>query len=432
MTAHRAEFLARVGDASDCASAYETLYGSARDASAADGADVKFGLADGIGPEEAEAIALVYNVDLRAARLKLGVTRAGAEYAGLWDDPALGVDLTRIIESSANPWKTGIGLSLTVPISGRLEIEKARAGAEHAVGLAEAAAAEWRVRHDVRRAWTEWSVLAHEIVVAQEFLGRIEQVLKIVDAMEQVGEIARTEARLFRVELASTQAEVASIESRERAADLAVRRLMGIPPDAPIKLTPGTLGAMGPHSGEPAAESHPVVQVALAAYEVAERRLQLEVRKQVPDLEIGPGVGREDGDNQISLGVSLPLPLWNANKRAIAEATAEREVARAEVEAAAESLIAEQARAMTGSLAATARRRSLETGLIPLVDAQYADVREVARLGEVNTLLILESLTRQYEAKSKLIAAMRDEAVASITVHETHAAQRTAAKQVQP
>ncbi len=76
----------------------------------------------------------------------------------------------------------------------------------------------------------------------------------------------------------------------------------------------------------------------MAEYEVAERTFELEIRKQYPDLQIGPGYGLEDGQDQVLMGLSLPLPVLNANRQAIARAEANRSVARASVEAALERL----------------------------------------------------------------------------------------------
>jgi hypothetical protein len=60
----------------------------------------------------------------------------------------------------------------------------------------------------------------------------------------------------------------------------------------------------------------------------------------------------------------------------------------------------------------------LRDEIVPLVDAQYTDAREVARLGEVNSLVLLESHARQHEAKVGLIEAARDEALAAIDLEE--------------
>ena len=78
---------------------------------------------------EGETVALVFNPDLRVARLRVGVAEATAEYAGLWDDPELSIDVLNITSSVPNPWVLGSALAFTIPVSGRLRVEKARADA---------------------------------------------------------------------------------------------------------------------------------------------------------------------------------------------------------------------------------------------------------------------------------------------------------------
>jgi outer membrane protein, heavy metal efflux system len=420
MVSHQAAFLARTPESPEVQAFATTLVSQSL-------GDTEFNLVDGISCAEAEVIAIVFNADLRLARLRAGVTRATAENAGLWEDPMIGIDLTRIVERTPDPWKLFTSVGITIPISGRLEIEKQRAGVEHAAELARVAQSEWSVRMAVRRAWSEWTALDARLATTRDFITRIEQVTSIVDKMEQSGEIGRTEARLFRIEKLTKAGELALLESRVREADLRLRQLMGMSPEAPLNLR---AGGIGPARAEPinisfgetgrASLEHrsPPVLVAKAEYEAAERTLELEVRKQYPDLHIAPGYGREDGQDQILLGVSVPIPILNANRKGIAEATARREYARARAETTFEQILSGLRAAEVRFQAATQRRQRLETELVPLVDAQYADVRQVARLGEVNILVLLESLTRQQEAKVSLIDARRDEALAGVDLDE--------------
>mgnify|MGYP002783715589 CR=1 FL=1 len=417
---HQAAFLARTPESPEVKAFADGL--AARSPKPAPEA-VAFDPGDGITCEEAEVIAIVFNADLRVARLRAGVTQATAENAGLWEDPTIGVDLTRIIESTPEPWKVFTSVGLTIPISGRLEIEKQRAGVEHAAELARVAQREWSVRMSVRRAWSEWSALDAQLAVTRDFLSRVDQILSVVDRMEQAGEMARTEARLFRIEKATKAADLALLESRTRESELRLRQLMGMSPDAPFRLEARGIGPNPSGSGSSDAileigRRSPAMLVAAAEYEAAEKALELEVRKQYPDLHIGPGYGNEDGQNQVLLGLSVPIPILNGNRRGIAEARAQREVARAAAEATLEQTLA-ALRAAEVRLAAAAKRRStLESEIVPLVDAQYVDARQMARLGEVNTLVLLESLTRQQEAKVGLVEAARDEAIAMVDLDE--------------
>lgn len=418
MVGHHAAFLSRTPENPEVRSFASSL------AAAAPHSD-GFDPADGISSAEAEVIALVFNADLRVARLRAGVTRATAENAGLWEDPTIGVDLARIVQSTPEPWKVFTSVGITIPISGRLEIEKQRAGVQHAAELARVVQREWSVRMAVRRAWSEWSALDAQLAATRDFLARVDQILSVVDTMERAGEMARTESRLFRIEKATRSAELLALEARAAQAELLLRQLMGMSPDAPLRFQANGIGPADVAYGSPADPGadaaalqarSPALVVAVAEYEAAEKTLELEVRRQYPDLHIGPGYGREDGQDQVLLGLSLPIPILNANRQGIAVARAEREVARANAEATLEQVVASLRALEARRTGATRRRQSLESELVPLVDEQYADARQVARLGEVNTLILLESLTRQQDAKVSLIEARLDEALAGIEV----------------
>lgn len=416
LAGHREAFFARTPDSPEVSAFAASL------AVQPDEGD-RFDLQDGVSWREGEAVALVFNADLRIARLRAGVTRAGVEHAGLWEDPTIGVDLTRIIQSVENPWKLAASIGFTIPISGRLEAEQARAGAEHAAELARLAEMEWSTRMELRRGWARWSALAIKAETTREFLTRVAAVVDIMDKMEAAGEVARTEARLFRVERLTRAAGLAQIEAELAQAEIDLREIMGLSPGAAVTFTPATMDGssaegVGSIADDALGERNPGMLVAKAEYEVAERALRLEVRKQYPDLMLGPGYGNDDGNDEVLLGIALPLPILNANRRGIAEAEAAREVARVNAEAALERLTADVARARVQMDAARARREVLHSEIVPMVDAQYADAREIARLGEVNTLLLLETLSRQQEAKEWLIDARRDESLAVIRLQE--------------
>ena len=100
---------------------------------------------DGLTPAEGEVLALFYNAKLRQARLEAGVALANFENAGLWDDPEFGFDGAEILSPSGSPFEFGLTLSLTIPISGRLEVEKARAGAAYEAELRRIVNAEWSI-----------------------------------------------------------------------------------------------------------------------------------------------------------------------------------------------------------------------------------------------------------------------------------------------
>lgn len=373
---------------------------------------------DGLSLPEAEAVALVYNPDLRLARLRADVALAGARYAGLWEDPVLGVDLERIVKSVDHPWVIGATLGITIPLSGRTSVERDHATAEHRAALARVAEQEWQTRIALRRAWLEWSAQTVRVELARDLLDRIAAVVQIVDRLEQAGELSRIEARVFRAEHASRRADLRDLEAAAAEMQLTLRSLMGLSPRAPLDLVPAPLLAAAPAETPEIAEISPTLATLRAEYDAAEEALRLEIQKQYPDLVIGPGYGEEDGDGRVLLGLSIPIPLWNRNQRAIAEAAAQRDLARAAFETEYERLSAQLAAARVRLEAATHRRQLLESEAVPLAQTQETEAQRVAALGQVDAPLMLDTLTRLYDVKSALLDARLAEALAALRIEE--------------
>ena len=383
-----------------------------------------FDPSDGLTLAEGEPVALVFNPDLRLARLEANVTRATAAHAGLWQDPVLGVDVERIVSGAggANPWVLGSTVGMTIPISGRLEAEKARAGAALAAELDRVAAKEWATRAALRELWMEWSAQRLRADIASELVARLRDVAALAAKQEQAGSMSRVESRLFRVELVGREADLVAVTARVKELELQVRAMMGLAPTAEVVLVPAVAFAPRAYHGQELGRMLELANPELAAvrseYEVAERSLRAEVRKQYPDLTIGPGFGTDQGDERVLLGLSLPIPLWNRNQQAVAEASAQREVARGRFESTYEHLASRLALALIRFEAGKAQRAMVESSVVPLADEQEADVRRVAELGRVDPLLLLESLKTRHTAKLRLIDARTSEAIGAIRVDE--------------
>ena len=373
---------------------------------------------DGLSPAEGEVLALFYNPDLRLARLDAGVALATFETAGLWEDPQFGFDGAEIL-SPSGPFEYGLTLSLTIPISGRLGVEKDRAGAAYEAELRRIVDAEWSTRAAVRSAWASWSAASERLRLLREVIGQVERISAITDRLETAGELTRVEARLLRAELVETRADVAEAVFAEARARVELLGLMGLPPDAPVELLP----ALPPASIAEIAdaierliEANTTLAVRRAEYQVAEETLRLEVRKQYPDITIGTGYGSEDNDDRLLLGVSIPIPILNANRAGIAEAKARREVARAAAETTFERLTRELSMARAAYDASRTQRDAFERDLVPMLDEQASEVEQLIDLGEVNTLLLLETVTRRFEAKSRLLDLRLAETDAAIEI----------------
>lgn len=356
--------------------------------------------------DQAEVVALVFNADLRLARLKAGIAQASADWAGLWEDPVLGVDLERMLSSGAHPWMAMTTVGFTLPISGRLEVEKRRAAAAHHAALHAVYEQEWQLRMAIGRAWAAWSMAAlrHELML--DYLEALEGIVAIVTRMEEVGELAPVHGRRFYIEEAQRRNQLRELELEIAQRELALRQLLGLNPAAEIALVPHVEIELPRDVDDPfvrIAQRHPRLQMLLAEYETSERQLELAVRGQYPDLTIGPGHNYEEGSHRLVLGVSLPLPIFNRNQQAIAVAKAERDHGMVVIQAAYEGLMMAYAVTAAQLEAIDERHGYVASVIVPLVDQQYEEALSIAELGEVDTQLILDALRQRFETKLQLL-----------------------------
>lgn len=358
---------------------------------------------DGLSLHEAEAVALYYNADLRVARAKAKVTRAGADHAGLWDDPKLDFELLRIAESVPDPWVAGVGVGFTIPLSGRLEVEKDKAWAEHAAAWRQVIADEQETLAELRRQWLTWSATQQRIALIEAHIERVRPIAQTARQLLEQGEIDPTDAFVFDVELAQREAEIARLRATLVAQRRALLRTLGLSPDAPVEFVASFDAPSANDVDHAALLDHPRLAQARAAYEVAEQKLRLEIRRQYPDLHIGPAYESEEGQSKIGFSAGIPVPLFNRNQRGIAEAAVARDAARIEAEHVYETLAHELAEARGRLAAAQQHRQALAETIAPLIDKQIEAMRKLIDRGELNVLLIREVLARSLETKQDLL-----------------------------
>ena len=421
-----------------------------------------FDLTDGLNLAEAEAIALHFNPALRAARAQAGAPLANAQEAGWWPDPQFEAKILRFADRGQksefrfngpsidgvntgvvgaaglsgdgleimppgirrsggefveDPMILGAGVNLTIPISGRLAVEKDVKWAEYSAAWRQIIIAEWELLSHLRSAWLEWSTTHERIVVTRDYIERLAAVSAMSDRLADAGEIRPIEARLLRIEAARQRTAMDELEAHERQQRLALLAIMGLAPEAPVELRAAVfVPQFAVQEAERRAallQIHPRIQAARADYEAAEQRLRLEVRAQYPDLTIGPSFSLEEGLTRLGFGFGFPIPLWNHNRQAVAEAFAERETARARAEATVERALGELARAESRIVAAARRRKAFVQDVAPLVDEQVSETRRLLDLGEIDVLLLRDALSTSLQTKLDILDTTLAEALAA-------------------
>lgn len=377
--------------------------------------------ADGLSLAEAAWVALVFNPDLRVARAGAGVSQALADHAGLWPDPSIGLQFSRLIDAVDNPNELFGLVWFTIPVSGRLEAEVAMRGEERRAALADVAALEWATVCDLREAWARWSATVQSLRGAPDQLRALEDAGSAAAALAELGEAGVADSGVRRGTVAVARTELIQVMAREGQERTAVMRILGLPGSEANALIPELPTII---SGDACDEESvlerriidgsPSIRRALVRYAVAESRLVLEVRKQYPDVQVGSGFGQQDGFEQFQLGLNIPVPILNANRSGIAEAVALRGVARAEVEHAVAIAAIEASQACRRLAASHGIRRELEESLLPSLDRQSGLIHELVAMGELDRIDAADRLARSRDARMRWLQARLDESLAAI------------------
>lgn len=414
LTAHARDFAERIPDPSIIRSFAETL--RIHDPAVRD-----FDAGDGIDLGEARYVALLFNPALRTARLNAGVARASAAEAGRWEDPVISASVGYIMEQAVQyPWLAGGALSFTLPITGRPHLEKALAEGRHGLALAEARLAEADVLNRLDLAWVRWSAAKLSVALLSELVTKLSELEQAASRLAAAQTLTQIELRTFKLARVARQAELVTVKNALATLELDIKELLGMPPERPLLLVPTML--LVERVGEKDRRrdlllESPRVTLAQRSYEVAERQLALAIRKQWPELTLQPGWQEEDAQPRPGIGFSLPLPLWNANAREIAETRASREAAAAALRGVLEVVTQTLARAEGRRAAAVEQRQLIEEELLPLAALQVRDARLLADLGQLDTLLILDAVTRAYDAQLAAVTTAVAEADATVEIN---------------
>jgi len=159
----------------------------------------------------------------------------------------------------------------------------------------------------------------------------------------------------------------------------------------------------------------PQVQAAQSRVERAESLLRLEQARVRPDITASVGYKRNGPDNALYAAVSAPLPLYNRNQAQIARAQAEVEAARAELQYAHNTVLAELAAARRAVEFNQKQVESLRAEFLSLADESRSVSLAAYREGAVDLLVLLDAQRVRSQAQELYFQALYDYQLA---IHE--------------
>jgi cobalt-zinc-cadmium efflux system outer membrane protein len=265
-----------------------------------------------------------YRPELGAARAEIAIAEARVQTAGTLPNPRFSVQPGVVSESGTSLFLAA-ALEFAIPTGGKRQQQVAVA--EQGVELARLLAAEsaWRIYVEVRDAVLEAAFAQRAQTLAERFAQLRTMFAEQVEALVRAGAAASPDLLTARIEADRACAAAAQTSTQLALARAHVAAACGVPAADLVghTLAPPTLMSDG--VPEQAVLERLDLQRGLAEYELAERALELELRKQYPDVHLGPGYEYDQGARKYLFGIGVDLPLFDRNQGPIAEALAQRD-----------------------------------------------------------------------------------------------------------
>jgi cobalt-zinc-cadmium efflux system outer membrane protein len=366
-------------------------------------------ISKGLGPDEVGLAALILNPALKAKRLELGVAAGQLVNAGLYPNPSL--DTKSLLASQRPSGRKSVEASLSFEIlrwqerSAEKDAKKSNAEAVRYEILGE----EWKTVSEARTAY--WTAVASDqkLKLNQDEVKLSEQLLEGIRSRIRNGTGTALDLNLGELQNIKLKAETDKLQAESISAGRALRKSIGLPFDADLKLRIAERPLARPARKWKSPELPPLVirSAALKAaewrYSVSENDLRAAIARQYPSLKLGPS-GTFDFDGHIwssLLGfvATMDVPLLNHNQGEVKEKWAARDVARAEYISKLHESQAAVADAAEQVESIESRLESQEKELLPKAQASIQLSEKAYKAGDISGYELLTAQSMLIEIR---------------------------------
>jgi outer membrane protein, heavy metal efflux system len=353
--------------------------------------------------------AFYFNPAMEIARTQADVAQAAVITAGARPNPTLS-----LAPGVPSPYLFDLSFAMPIQTAGKRGYRMLQAKDLSEAAQFNLANTAWRVDRAVRTALLNYliAVRTENQLRSQERI--LSDRVQLLEKRLAVGEISRPEVDLARIDLANTHLAVLRDASEIPQTLAALAAAIGVPLSALEGLEYSWPGFESPPSPESLASEGTQreavlnrldVRQALATYAAAEAGLQLEIAKQYPDIQIGPGYTYEEGNSFFTIGLSVMLPIFNRNQGPIAEAEARRKEAAVNFLAAQARVIAET-EAASASYSGAWKELAQTKAFLKLYGDRVRSAENAFRAGESGPLPLNSELLQSALAGGAELAAL--------------------------
>lgn len=365
---------------------------------------------------QALALALERSPALKAYSLEIRAREARAIQEGLPPNPEIEAFLedfggTGSVEGFRGT-ETTILLSQLVPLSGRISKQRKVAGLDAGLAGWDYEAARLDVLTDTAKAFADLVAAERRLVIMEELAGLSKRVYDTVAEQADAGGISPIQEKRTRVAHSQTEISLGRARREAEAARKALAAKWGST-TADFGKAEGSLDALLPvppyEDLASYVSSNPDVARWAAEMERREAVLSLEKARAIPEPVVSGGYRRigENDDNAFVVGLSIPLPVFDRNQGAIAEARSliskgeeERRTAEINVSAALSAAYAE----LESSYEAASL---LGRDVVPKAGEAYSSIFEGYREGKFSLLDVLDAQRTVFDTKLEYVDALR-------------------------
>ncbi len=279
-------------------------------------------------------LALYDNPQFKVARAQWQRARAGTEAAAQLPNPSLRVfEQHHSLASGVSPWSYGLALGIPLQSAARRRARVAQADALADAADLDLAATAWRIRSAVRMRFVDLDAALRNADLLKSEVALRKKVLRLLHQQYALGAITASTLTMARIREEQAQAAVLSAQGQVADRRAALAGILGLPLDGLVDLRLDFSGIQDPPTRKrlpsPTVRRAALldrldIRAALDQYSAAEAGLRLEIERQYPQFQLGPGYEWDQGDQRWTLGLSLSLPVFNQNQGQIAEAEARR------------------------------------------------------------------------------------------------------------
>ena len=311
--------------------------------------------------------------------------QAARTVAGLRPNPVFQGQVENVVGSGpyrgVRSAETTVGVAIPIELGGKRGARVAVADAQISRAQLQSAIVAADIRVQVTQLYVEAIAAERRLVTARDQARIAAEVLRGAAVRVQAGRASPLEQQRADVARINADANVERLTRLAEAARTNLARRLGRPIDG--TLDAGLLDRLPPATFGPAAPLQTAGTLALAAADadlaIADAGIRLARANRVPDINVGPALRRLEATNDTAavFAISIPIPLFNNGRAAIAQATAER--TRAEAVRRVTALDVEQA--ITDAQAEAANAATTARAAVGPALAAAAEAARIARIG---------------------------------------------------